>query len=200
MADGLSVLAQGVLAWLAPQPGHGRPNAGVVVDADGITVIDTLLVPSQWEPFAEAVESFGLPIRRIVLSSSHIPYVGGSARFREAAVYGTRRTSDLLDLPANVAGYRRLYPELAAELDDELVTRPVTHTVDVAAATRLPGEGPSRGNSCNAGVSAAATSTVWVTDLVTSSSSSSAAKSGCSSRYPATFAGRSSRSDVRLVP
>lgn len=151
MASGLTVLAQGVLAWLAPEPGHGRPNAGVVVDGDGITVIDTLMVPSQWEPFAAAVEAFELPIRRVVLSSSQIPYVGGSARFRQAAVYGTGRTSDLLDLPANVAGYRRLHPDFAAELDDELVTRPVTHTVDVAAALTpalqlFPLDGPSPGN------------------------------------------------------
>ncbi len=33
----------------------GVANAGVVVDDDGITVIDTLMVRSQWEPFAAAV-------------------------------------------------------------------------------------------------------------------------------------------------
>ena len=32
-------------------------NAGVVVDDDGVTVIDTLMVRSQWEPFVEAVTS-----------------------------------------------------------------------------------------------------------------------------------------------
>jgi cyclase len=151
VAPALTNLAQGVFAWLADPPGHGRANAGVVIDADGVTVLDTLMVPSQWEPFAEAVEALGHPIRRVVLSSSQIPYVGGSARFREAAVYGTRRTSDLLDLPANVAGYRLLHPTFAAELDDELVTRPVTHMVDVAAeltaAVHLyPLDGPSPGN------------------------------------------------------
>ena len=95
------------------------------------------MVPSQWEPFAEAVESLGLPIRRVVLSSSQIPYVGGSARFRQAAVYGTSRTSDLLDLPANVAGYRLLYPDFAAELDDEL-DHPTGHP------HRRRGRGPHR--------------------------------------------------------
>ena len=57
-------------ARLDGSPAGARPaNAGVVVDADGITVIDTLMVPSQWEPFAEAVESLGPadPARRAEL-------------------------------------------------------------------------------------------------------------------------------------
>jgi glyoxylase-like metal-dependent hydrolase (beta-lactamase superfamily II) len=150
MVAALTGLAQGVYAWLAEPFGHGCANGGVVIDADGVTVVDTLMVASQWEPFATAVEAFGLPIRRVVLSSSHIPYVGGSARFRQAAVYGTSHTSDLLDLPANVAGYRRLYPAFAGELPDDLVTREVTHTVDVAAALTPalhlhPLDGPSPG-------------------------------------------------------
>jgi glyoxylase-like metal-dependent hydrolase (beta-lactamase superfamily II) len=109
------------------------------------------MVPSQWEPFAEAVEALGHLVRRAVLTSSHIPYVGGSGRFWQAAFYGTSHTSDLLDLPPNVAGYRRLYPEFADELDDELTTRPVTHVVDEPAALTpavqlQPLAGPSPGN------------------------------------------------------
>lgn len=129
----LTQLAQGVYAWLAGAPGHGRANAGVVIDADGLTLIDTLMVPSQVEPFAEEVEAFGYPIRRVVLTSSHIPYVGGSSRFWQAAFYGSQHTSDQLDLPPNVAGYRLLMPAFAGEFPDDLTTRPVTHTVDEAA-------------------------------------------------------------------
>ena len=54
---GLTPLAPGVSAWLDPEPGPGHPNAGVVVDEDGITVIDTLCVPSQFGPFADAVDA-----------------------------------------------------------------------------------------------------------------------------------------------
>ena len=39
--------------------GRGRPNAGVVVDADGVTVVDTLMTPDQYEPFAAEVEAIG---------------------------------------------------------------------------------------------------------------------------------------------
>jgi cyclase len=68
----LDEVAHGVFAWLQPGGESGVSNAGVVVDDDGVTVIDTLMVPSQWEPFADAVKGLGVPIRRIVLTHAHI--------------------------------------------------------------------------------------------------------------------------------
>jgi cyclase len=126
----MDVLLPGIHAELAPAPGHGATNAGVVVDDDGITVIDTLMVASQWEPFVAAVEALGMPIRRVVLTSSNIEFAGGTAGFRLAAVYGRPQASAHLDQPGDPALFRRLHPAYAAELHDELVTRPVTHVVD----------------------------------------------------------------------
>ena len=70
----LSPLAPGVHAWLADEPAHGHANAGVIVDADGITIVDALAVPSQYEPFADAVDAIGMPIKRLVLTSSNAEY------------------------------------------------------------------------------------------------------------------------------
>ena len=124
-------LGEGVYAWLQDPARLSNPNAGVVVDEDGITVIDTLLSPAQADPFVAAVDALGAPVRRIVLTSSHVPFAGGSGRFKLAAVYGTAQTSAHLDLPPNVDGYRRLFPDHAAEFDD-LRTRTVTHVVTEA--------------------------------------------------------------------
>ncbi len=129
----LEPLAQGVYAWVQPDPGWGRPNAGVVIDVDGITVVDTLCAPSQFEPFGEAVDALGFPVRRIALTGDHIEYVGGTRRFAMAAVMGSPATSAHLDQPPNPAVYRRLFPDLAGEFDDEMVTRPVSHVVDEPA-------------------------------------------------------------------
>jgi glyoxylase-like metal-dependent hydrolase (beta-lactamase superfamily II) len=118
-----------VAAWLGDGP-FGRPNAGVVVDQDGLTLVDTLLSPTQAQPFAGALDGLGRPVRRVVLSSAHIPFAGGSSQFVAAAFYGSPTTSDLLDLPPFVAGYRRLVPDLAGHFDDEFATRPVSHTVE----------------------------------------------------------------------
>ena len=128
-APHLEVLAPGVAVWVG-QGGFGRPNAAVVIDHDGLTVVDTLMVASQWSPFAAAVEAIGRPVRRVVLTSSHIPFVGGTSCFWAAGFYGTETASELLDLPPNVAGYRRLVPALAHEFDDDLRTRPISHVVD----------------------------------------------------------------------
>lgn len=124
----LAPLAPGVLAWLQGPPGRGRPNAGVVVDPDGVTVIDTLMSPDQYEPFAAEVEAIGLPVRRIVLTGSSVEQAGGTGRLKLAAVYGSRQASVHLDQPPNVESWRALYPDAAPQFDD-VVTRPVSHVV-----------------------------------------------------------------------
>lgn len=127
-------VADGVFAWLADRPGRGRANAGVVVDDDGITVVDTLMVGSQWRPFAAAVAELGLPVRRIVLTSARIDYVGGTRAFPHAAVYGSPATSDALDQPMPVDAYRTFMPDLDEEIAElgEIGTRPTTHLIDDA--------------------------------------------------------------------
>ena len=126
----LDLLVSGVYSWIQLPSGPGRANAGVVVDEDGITLIDTLLSPVQWTPLAEAVEALGFPIRRVVLTSSNAEYSGGTARFRTAAIYGRPQASTHLDQPADPSVLRRVYAAHADEIDDDFATRPVSHVVD----------------------------------------------------------------------
>lgn len=133
VAEGvLEEVAPSVHAWLQRPHGHDAPNAGVIVDDDGITVVDTLLVPSQANAFAAALEVFGVPVKRAVYTSSHLEFVGGSSTFWMAARYGRSLTSAMLDRPASTAALQRLHPACAGELA-ELRTRPVSHTVDTGA-------------------------------------------------------------------
>jgi glyoxylase-like metal-dependent hydrolase (beta-lactamase superfamily II) len=124
-----------VYAWVQPGGVAGVANAGVVADADGLTVVDTLMVRSQWEPFAAAVAALGPPVRRVVLTNGHVDHVGGTRAFPMSAVYGSRRTSDALDLALPIDAYQRFWPEFAEEFDDlaTVGTRPATHLVDGAA-------------------------------------------------------------------
>lgn len=126
-------LGERTRAWVDSATGHGTPNAGLIIDDDAITLVDTLAVASQWGPFGHEVDSLGLPIRRVVLTSSHIEYVGGTNRFALAARYGRAQTSAHLDQPPNLDGYRRLFPALASQFDDDFATQPITHTIDEAA-------------------------------------------------------------------
>lgn len=122
-------LDAGVHAWLAAEPGDGRPNAGLVVDEDAATAIDTLCVPSQFEAFAAAVEALDLRVRRTVLTGSTIEFVGGTSVFTMSGMYGRQQTSLHLDQPPTPDVYRRILPDVADEFDEEMATKPISHVV-----------------------------------------------------------------------
>ncbi len=122
-------LDTGIHAWLADTPGDGHPNAGMVVDADAATVVDTLCTTTQATRFREEILAADLRVRRTVLTASTIECVGGTSVFIMSGIYGRRQTSVHLDQPPTPEVYRRLFPAVAGEFDDELVTKPVSHIV-----------------------------------------------------------------------
>ncbi len=148
-------LGQGVFAWCHPSPRFGDSNVGLVIDADGLTVIDTTATPERGAAVRIAIEGLtadlALPIKRVVLSSSRVAFSGGGGAFWQAGFYGTEATSEALDVPANPEALRRLLPHLEAAYDAEFTTRPITHTVGepaqlTGAATGLPLAGESPAN------------------------------------------------------
>jgi len=144
-------LDTGVHAWLAGDPGDGRPNAGLVIDVDAATAIDSLASPAQAAGLVGAADAMGVRIRRTVLTASTIEFVGGTSALTMSAMYGRRQTSVHLDQPPTPEVYRRLFPELAGDYDDELVTKPVSHIVQepvwLTASVRLvPVAGPQDEN------------------------------------------------------
>lgn len=126
-------LGQGVYAFTHPDPRFGHSNVGLVIDEDGLTLIDTTATPGQAEVTAQAIDrlagELGLPIKRIVVTSSRVAFTGGSGVFWSAAFYGTGVTSAQLDAPANPPAFRALLPHLAYAYPNEFATRPITHTV-----------------------------------------------------------------------
>jgi glyoxylase-like metal-dependent hydrolase (beta-lactamase superfamily II) len=124
----LEALAQGVWGWLRPEGGLGHTNSGVIVGDDAIVVVDCQMTPAQAAPFATAVADLGPPVRHVVLTSSHIEFVGGNQVFRMAAVYGSEVTSAFLDQAPNVAAYQAFFPDHADDFS-ELTTRPVSHVI-----------------------------------------------------------------------
>jgi cyclase len=149
----LHEIADGVFVWLQPGGESGVSNAGIVVDDDGITVVDTLMVRSQWEPFAAAVAKLGLPVRRILLTHAHIDHVGGTRAFPNAGVFASPQTSALLEGEMPLDAYKAFMPAFDAEFDDlgELGTRQVTHLVTDAAELTgrievLPASGHTAGD------------------------------------------------------
>jgi cyclase len=149
----LSPVGEGVYAWIQPGGESGVSNAGVIIDDDGATIVDTLMVRSQWTPFAAAVAALDVPVRRIVLTHAHIDHVGGTKAFPHAAVCTSPITSALLDDTMPIDAYKRFMPAFEEEFDDlaELGTRPATHEIDAAAqltprAEVLPASGHTTGD------------------------------------------------------
>ncbi|MEM7339714.1 MAG: hypothetical protein AAF467_13755 [Actinomycetota bacterium] len=147
-------LGQGVFAWTHPSPEFGETNVGLIIDADGLTVIDTTATPDQGAAVRNAIESLTaeleLPLRRVVCSSPRVAFCGGGQAFWQAGFYGSDSTSDALDEPANADAFRRLLPRFASSYPDDFTTRPITHTVSdptwltpAAYGLPLPGEAPT---------------------------------------------------------
>lgn len=131
----LHEIADRVWVWLQPGGESGVSNAGVIADDDGLTIVDTLMVRSQWEPFAAAVRRLDLTVKRVVLTHAHIDHVGGTSAFRNAMVLGSPMTSELLDQSMPVDAYKAFMPAFTDGFDELAVvgTRPVSHIVDAAA-------------------------------------------------------------------
>ncbi len=149
----LHELADRVWVWIQPGGESGVSNAGVIADDDGLTIIDTLMVRSQWEPFAAAVKSLGHPVKRVVLTHAHIDHVGGTGAFRNAMILGSPMTSALLDQAMPLDAYKNFMPAFTEGFDELAVigTRPVSHVVDEAAqltprAELLPVRGHTDGD------------------------------------------------------
>ena len=149
----LHEIADRIWVWLQPGGESGVSNAGVIADDDGLTIVDTLMVRSQWEPFAAAVKRLGQTVNRVVLTHAHIDHVGGTTAFRNAMILGSPMTSDLLDLDMPIDAYKAFMPAFTEGFDELAVlgTRPVSHIVDEAAqlTTRievLPARGHTDGD------------------------------------------------------
>ncbi len=131
----LHEIADRVWVWLQPGGESGVSNAGVIGDDDGLTVVDTMMVRTQWEPFAAAVKGLGQTVKRVVLTHAHIDHVGGTNAFRNAMILGSPMTSGLLDQAMPVDAYKAFMPAFNEGFDELAVlgTRPVSHIVDEAA-------------------------------------------------------------------
>ncbi len=127
-------LGTGVFALVRDEIGFGESSIGLVIDTDGLTVIDTGSTPVRGRTARTAIEALtseiDVPLKRAVITSSRVTQTGGSALFWRAGFYGTDVASDELDQPVNLGAIRRLLPRLAPAYHDHFETRPITHTVD----------------------------------------------------------------------
>lgn len=125
-----------------------------MIDEDGLTIFDTSATPRSGHVVKKAIvelsDQLGLPIRRVLVSSSRVAFAGGSWAFWQSAFYSTTAVSEQLDAPANLDALARLLPEFASDFHEDFETRPITHLIDEPVwltpsifATPMPGECPT---------------------------------------------------------
>ena len=147
-------LGAGILAFVDQTPRFGRGNVGLIIDEDGLTIIDTRTTPQAGHKIKKQIVQLtvelDLPIKRVVVTSSRVAFSGGSWAFWQAAFFGTTAISDQLDAPINLDALSRLLPEDRHHFHEDFETRPITHLIDTSVwltpscrATPMPGEGPS---------------------------------------------------------
>ncbi len=135
-AGRLEPVADGVWVWFGTDGRGGTgPNVGVVVEDDGITLVDTLAAPSAARALNQELARFGLPVRRLVYTSSHVDSVGGSSVFWMAARYGRSQTSGPLEQPVP----RRRLPAPGARLRRRLRRRAFATRPGPTSSTPRPG-------------------------------------------------------------
>ncbi len=137
---------------MSSDPRYGNANVGLVVEADGLTLIDTLATPALAAAADAEIDALtqgsGLRLRRVVLTSSRLPFTGGTSVFWRSAFYSSEPVGDQLDLPVDPELLGRLIPHHRRAYRADFGTRPVTHTITEPAALTaatvvhlFPGEG-----------------------------------------------------------
>jgi cyclase len=84
---GIEEVAPKVYAYIQAFGELGVSNAGLLLDKDGVTAVDALMVPSMTRRFLGAVKKVTKkPVTRLVNTHHHIDHIGGNSYFREAEI------------------------------------------------------------------------------------------------------------------
>ncbi|MDY7106285.1 MAG: MBL fold metallo-hydrolase [Actinomycetota bacterium] len=111
-------LDDGVLAWVHDVRDPFGANVGVVVDDDGITLVDSGGRVGTYEPLARELARFALPVTTIVLTHEHPDHVAGAGAraFGDPEIVASTSTRDALAAAPIGAALGALHPAVADEL------------------------------------------------------------------------------------
>jgi cyclase len=132
---GMREVASGVFAYVQATGETGISNAGLIVGADGATVVDALMVPSMTRRLIGAIKkTTRRKVGALVNTHHHLDHTGGNRFFRGATIIATDKCRAALApgfppvgmLQAFMPAFAREFPLLTLQLpvvtfDDRLV-------------------------------------------------------------------------------
>jgi glyoxylase-like metal-dependent hydrolase (beta-lactamase superfamily II) len=128
----LRELADGLFVWEHDVTDRFTSNVGVVVEDDGLTLVDCGARPSSYLALRDRLAAFGRPVTTVVLTHAHPDHVAGVVAFPDAEVVAATATAQALAAPVPVEALQALHPPVAAELAG--LTNPTpTRLVDAPA-------------------------------------------------------------------
>ena len=114
---GIEEVAPKVYAYIQAFGELGVSNAGLLLDRDGVTAVDALMVPSMTRRFLDAVKKVTKkPVTRLVNTHHHIDHIGGNSFFREAEIVShTFCREEIVRTGLPVEFLRKRIPRFASE-------------------------------------------------------------------------------------
>lgn len=114
----LQELADGIFALVPEFAIRFNCNVGIVVEDDGITLIDTGGTVSVVGPLLKHLEIFGRQVKRVILTHGHGDHTGGTSHFSSAELYCSRDCAATLKAPQMTSFLKALHPSIANEIED----------------------------------------------------------------------------------
>ena len=125
-------LADGVYAAIHKPGGRAICNAGIVDLGNTTLVFDPFISPYAAEELKRVIAEMGLgPVKYVVNSHYHDDHIRGNQVFKDASIYSTRVTRDLIEKtePEEFEDETQNLPGVIAKSDSALAAVPVNDTM-----------------------------------------------------------------------
>lgn len=116
MEASMLALADGVYAWVHDVQDRFTCNVGVIVEDDGLILIDSSGRRSSYEALGRELLRFGRPVRKLILTHAHPDHIAGAGYFNPGEILASAASQSSLQTPPMITALQALHPQVADEL------------------------------------------------------------------------------------
>tara|TARA_Y100000052_G_C2955469_1_gene89794 strand:- start:10106 stop:10936 length:831 start_codon:yes stop_codon:yes gene_type:complete len=120
----LNEIADGIFALIPEFAIRFNCNIGIILEDDGITLVDTGGTASVVAPLLRHLEAFNRPVKRVILTHGLGDHTCGASKFSSADIYCSPDCAASLKAPQMTGFLKALHPSIAHELEDVIHPAP----------------------------------------------------------------------------